>query len=128
MYGTQAYTGDYHLTSFTPALLDGYLRKAGLRICEASVLYTWLFDIRARKADSPQSDSEFLHAAYFSILGRPADPSGLETHGGRLAAGVARSTIEDDLRSSEEARFLASHPSYLLPYAQRLDTAPALTP
>ena len=114
MYGTQAYNGDYHLTGFTPALLDGYLRQAGLLICEASVLHTWLFDIKARKTDVLRDDGEFLQSAYFSILGRPIDPEGMRTHGDALASGNAtREVIEDRLRNSEEARFRANHPVYL---------------
>jgi len=122
MYGTQAYTGDYHLTGFTAALLDGYLRNAGFLVCEAAIKDIWLFDVRARKTERLRDDAEFLHSAYFSVLGRPADAAGLEAKSRALASGAAtRESIEDSIRHSEEARFLAQNPAYLLPYAHRLD-------
>ncbi|HEU4663943.1 MAG TPA: methyltransferase domain-containing protein [Dokdonella sp.] len=121
MYGTQAYTGDYHLAGFTAKTLDEHLRRAGLLVCEASILHGWLFDVRARKVERLASDIEFLHSAYFSILGRPADADGVDTFGSLLASGgMSRDAVERTLRNSEEARFLASNPAYLLPHAARL--------
>lgn len=125
MYGTQAYTGDYHLTGFTPALLDGYLRRAGLLICEASLLHGWLFDIRARRTDQLESAAEFVHGAYFRLLARPADAAGLEHFRRALeSGGMTRVDVEAALRDSAEARFLADNPSYLRPHRARLRDVP----
>ncbi|HEY6942732.1 methyltransferase domain-containing protein [Dokdonella sp.] len=121
MYGTHAYNGDYHLAGFTAKTLDDHLRRAGLLVCEASILHGWLFDVRARKVERLANDAEFLHSAYFSILGRPADPGGLDRFGSLLADGGAdRDAVERALRRSDEAIFLASNPAYLLPHAARL--------
>jgi hypothetical protein len=124
MYGTQAYTGDFHLAGFTAATLDEHLRRAGLRVCEASIMHGWLFDLRARKTDRLADDGEFVHAAYFSILGRPVDPAGLATWRGALASGTTREALEAALRDSEEAAFAAHNPAYLWPYANRLRSEP----
>lgn len=128
MYGTQAYNGDYHLAGFTAALLDGYLRNAGLLVCEASILHGWLFDVSARKTAQLVDDAEFLQGAYFSILGRPIDPAGLEGNLEALAQNRAdRQSIESTLRESTEAKFLARNPSYLLRHAHRLSPQPLAT-
>lgn len=125
LYGTQAYTGDYHLTSFTPELLDGYLSRAGFLVCEASLLHGWLFDIRARKAARLDSTIEFVHNAYFRILGRPADAGGLKHHSRALDSGaVSREAFEASLRTSEEARFMAGNPRNLLRHRSRLRDVP----
>jgi len=122
MYGTQAYTGDFHLAGFTAATLDAHLRRAGLLACEAAVEHGWLFDIRARKAERLSSDREFVHGAYFSILGRPADPQGLTDFEKALADGrLTREAFENTLRDSDEARFAATHPAYLVPHRDRFD-------
>lgn len=125
MYGTQAYTGDYHLTGFTPALLDGYLRKAGLLICEAKVVDGWLFDVRARRTDQLESATEFVHGAYFRLLGRPADPGGLQQFRLALENGsMSRGDVETALCNSDEGRFLADSPSYLVRHRGRLRDRP----
>lgn len=128
MYGTQAYTGDFHLAGFTAATLDAHLRRAGLLVCEATVEHGWLFDIRARKTDRLASNREFLHGAYFSILGRPADPQGLIDFERALTDGrLTRDTLEETLRDSEEAKFIATHPAYLAPHRDRFAANSAAT-
>ena len=52
-YGTQAYRGDYHLTSFTPILLSHYLATAGLFVHRVSVRDDWLYEIDARRIPAP---------------------------------------------------------------------------
>ncbi|MGN6518048.1 MAG: DUF4214 domain-containing protein [Dokdonella sp.] len=122
VYGTQAYNGDYHLAGFTAATLEAHLRNAGLLVCEASIRDGWLYDVKARKTDHLANDQEFVHSAYFSVLGRPADPSGLGAFTDALATGrLTRGSVLNTLRQSEEAKFLSTHPAYLLPYAARLD-------
>lgn len=121
MYGTQAYNGDYHLAGFTAATLGEQLRRAGLVVCKASIMHGWLFDISARRTDVLVDDAEFVHSAYFNLLGRPADEGGLATCIHALASGMStREGIEANLRDSEEARFLEHHPAYLLPYARQI--------
>src|SRR5262249_23227113 len=44
LFGTQAYTGDFHLTSFTWPLLEHYLRMAGFETVKIDMLHGWLFD------------------------------------------------------------------------------------
>ena len=125
VYGTQAYNGDYHLAGFTASTLTEHLRRAGLLVCQASMMDGWLFDVSARKSTQLVDDEEFVHSAYFSLLGRPADPAGLAGCVQALAARTStREGIEARLRGSEEARFIAHYPAYLLPYAANIG-APA---
>jgi hypothetical protein len=49
LFGTQAYDGDYHLTSFTRPLLTDYLTTAGLRVTRWELKDEWLFDVDAAK-------------------------------------------------------------------------------
>ncbi|HEY6544845.1 MAG TPA: methyltransferase domain-containing protein [Dokdonella sp.] len=125
VYGTQAYNGDYHLAGFTAATLAEHLRRAGLRVCKASIMDGWLFDVCARKCTHLVDNEEFVHSAYFNLLGRPADPGGLAGCLHALAVGTStREGIEARLSGSEEARFIAHYPAYLLPYARHIG-APA---
>ena len=127
MYGTQAYTGDYHLTGFTPVLLDGYLRRAGLLVCRANLLDGWLFDICARKTDRLESVPEIIHNTYFRVLDRPVDPRGLEHFRRALDSGMTREQFELSLRKSDEAIFLAGNPGYLVRHRNRLRELPYWT-
>ena len=47
IYGTQAYTGDYHLAGFTPSVLQNSITSAGLAIAGIGLHDEWLFDITA---------------------------------------------------------------------------------
>lgn len=97
MYGTQAYTGDYHLSGFTGPMLNTYLNRAGLRVVHASVMHGWLFDVRAKKGDD-LTDLEFVNEAYFRILGRPVEEQEERYNHGLLQSGVAsRSDLEGAL-------------------------------
>ncbi len=49
IFGTQAYTGDFHFTSFTEVLVRHYLEDAGFKINELQLHDRWLFDIVAEK-------------------------------------------------------------------------------
>jgi hypothetical protein len=49
LFGTQAYNGDFHYTSFTKDLITYYLRKAGLIVSEISEKDEWLIDVVAVK-------------------------------------------------------------------------------
>lgn len=115
-------SGDYHLAGFTAATLDNHLRKAGLRICEASILYGWLYELRTCKISRPITHTKFVHAAYFSILGRPADPVGLATYSNALAEShMTREEAEAEILNSDEANFLRKYPAYLWPYAPHIE-------
>jgi len=120
MYGTQAYTGDYHLAGFTAATLARHLANAGMLVCEAQIKDQWLFDVKARKATQLPDDREFLHYAYFEILHRPADPAGLDGYLGVMSSGeMDRERVVASLAQSEEARLLEKYPAYLVSYLQR---------
>lgn len=49
LFGTQAYNGDFHHTSFTDILIEHYLNNAGFTILSIDPKDEWLFDIEARK-------------------------------------------------------------------------------
>ena len=49
LYGTQAYTGDVHLTSFTDLTLTHYLHQNGFTGVSIEIKDDWMFDIRAQK-------------------------------------------------------------------------------
>jgi predicted SAM-dependent methyltransferase len=117
MYGTQAYTGDYHLAGFTATILEQFLADAGLLVCEAQILHGWLFEVTARKTDRLTHPLEVIHNMYFKVLARPADPAALSSleplvAGGRLPV----AELEATLAGSEEAQFAQQYPSYLLPW------------
>lgn len=77
MYGTQAYTGDYHLAGFTAAVLEKHLNDIGLEVCKADIAHGWCFDVHARKTTTLEDLREYVYSAYFRVLGRPADPGGV---------------------------------------------------
>jgi len=119
IYGTQAYTGDYHLAGFTAETLNLQLERAGLLICKAQIKDGWLFDVYARKTRALADVGEFIHAAYFAILGRPVDPRGLVDYGDAITNGtMSRNNFLTALRQSAEATFLAQHPVYMRPFMQ----------
>lgn len=114
MYGTQAYTGDYHLAGFTAPVLEKHLNDAGLQICKADIAHGWCFDVHARKTTTLQDAGEFVYSAYFRVLGRPADVGGLNHYVGALRSGMPREQVIHELESSEEAQVLREMPFYLL--------------
>jgi predicted SAM-dependent methyltransferase len=117
IFGTQAYNGDYHLSGFTSEVLDDLISEAGLKISYAHLKDEWLFEIRARKTEKLDDNSEFVHNAYFRILGRPVDPAGLLENATALEQGrLSRAELERALTGSVEARFLSQYPRYLWPY------------
>jgi len=48
IYGTQAYSGDYHLAGFTPELLTSQLAEAGLVVTKSEVLDAYNLTVTAR--------------------------------------------------------------------------------
>ncbi|MEJ8811730.1 DUF4214 domain-containing protein [Variovorax ureilyticus] len=114
MYGTQAYTGDYHLAGFTASVLEKHLNDVGLQICRADVAHGWCFDVHARKTQVLQDPREYVFSAYFRVLGRAADPDGLNHFVQAMRAGMSREQVIRDLEASEEAQILREMPFYLL--------------
>lgn len=125
LYGTQAYAGDYHLAGFTARILNEYLARAGLVVCRAELLWSWLYEISARKTDRLTDPLEIAHGVYFNILERPGDAGGLAGISAEIAAGqLDQAGAEKRLRESEEAVFIAANPIYLRDYRHRLDQQP----
>src|SRR6185369_13990946 len=55
-YGTQAGDGDYHLTSFTPHLLQHYLKSVELVPQSASMMDGWMMEVVAEKGAAREID------------------------------------------------------------------------
>jgi len=119
LYGTQEYTGDYHLAGFTAAVLEQHLNDVGLQICKAEISYGWCFDVHARKTDVLDDVTEFAYSAYFKILGRPADADGINHFTHAIKSGFSRDQLLKELQESREGRAFWTGPSYLLDH---LDT------
>lgn len=106
MFGTQAYNGDFHQAGFTPPIVLDWARSAGLVVIRVADRDGWLYDLDFAKAREV-NDEEFLHWAYFEMLGRPADASGLATYGSLLASGrIGRDGILAVMRESDEGKAL----------------------
>lgn len=109
MFGTQAYNGDFHMSGFTPPILIKMADDAGLMITSTGEVDEWLYDLEFAKKREP-TDEEFLHAAYFDILGRIADVGGLRAYASALAKSeITREQVAAAMMGSEEARLLRRH-------------------
>lgn len=53
LFGTQAYTGDFHLNGFTEPLLRAALHDAGFDIVSFTGMHGWLFDVVAERVEHP---------------------------------------------------------------------------
>lgn len=112
LYGTQGYEGDFHLSGFTKLTLIRELEEAGFEVISVHIQHDWLLDVVARKVRhvSPApllraaTDAEFLEAAYPALLHRDIDPGGKDYYLQILASGIARETVMDILRESDEYR------------------------
>lgn len=119
--GTQAYTGDVHLTSFTRPLLLHYLAESGFDIVSWDVRDQWLFEIEVQKTAPPRTTgalvgyedllrqvgdvSRFLDEAYARVLGREPDAAGRAFFTRSLESGeITNRQVLETLLSSEEAR------------------------
>ena len=118
LFGTQAYTGDFHFTTFTEVVIRHYLQQCGFSIVEFKKMDSWLFDISAAKqkdvnprdlddfSDLLSIGSElpdFIGACYQHILGRHVDGEGLAFYLAELEAGrVSKEQLISILVSSEE--------------------------
>jgi predicted SAM-dependent methyltransferase len=119
LFGTQAYTGDFHYTSFTRPLIDHYLAMTGFEIAQLDMLHGWLFEVEARKVRhherSPipdftalarvEGDAAFLEACYREILGRAPDAGGYEFFfSGLQKGGMTRDVVINAMTSGVEYR------------------------
>ena len=116
LFGTQAYTGDTHFTSFTRPLLEFQLREEGFEVSDWRLRDEWLFEVEARKVGpssfavewSAHADllsnhdvPSFIEAAYRKLLGRSPDPSGASYF--REALGTGRTDRRQVIRSLSES-------------------------
>ena len=102
LFGSQAYPGDFHLTTFTRPLLEGYLDAAGFGARDISLAEGWLFDAGATKTRSVanaerdrrrrllavEGDEGFVEALFATLLHRAPDPEGRRFLLGALASGM----------------------------------------
>jgi predicted SAM-dependent methyltransferase len=124
LFGTQAYTGDVHLTSFTRPLLGHYLAEEGFEVVRWELFQDWLYDIDVRKVGesgfreeyagyldllSVHDLDEFVDATYQRVLGRPADLEGRYYYaqqlqsGGLSKRGLIRALAQSDEATSQDA-------------------------
>jgi Methyltransferase domain len=68
LYGTQAYTGDVHLTSFTDRTVADAFHSAGYRRVSAELVDTWMWDITAWARDG-QPLALFWGAGFYPLEG-----------------------------------------------------------
>jgi len=121
LFGTQAYTGDFHFTSFTRVLLEHYLRQAGFRPVTIAMGPGSNFDVVAEKvahherppvpdfaplAQIPR-DEDFVVACYREILQREPDEGGKAYYvDGLRAGGMSREVVIKAMLGGEEYRAL----------------------
>jgi hypothetical protein len=121
LFGTQAYSGDFHQTGFTEIVIRAYLEMCGYTVNTVALTDHWLLDVTAIKSavvhphdiddyseliESTGADVDFVKRCYQQILGREADPGGLEYYVDALGASrVSRQQLIDTMvRSDEHAR------------------------
>jgi predicted SAM-dependent methyltransferase len=118
LFGTQAYSGDFHFTSFTEITLKSYLSECGFFVTDIKHVDGWLFDVSARKdrVVTPEeigdfsdllrqefSNIEFVKAAYSKILKREPDSEGLDFYASNLNKNVlSRDQLLSTLCNSAE--------------------------
>lgn len=103
LFGTQAYTGDFHCTAFTALTLRAYLERCGFEVLELGTRDGWMHDVRAAKRrevaprdvddfsellETAGPDEAFVAACYRTILEREADEGGLAFYTRQLGEGV----------------------------------------
>lgn len=118
LFGTQAYTGDFHYTSFTEISLRHQLELAGLRLVDLKLFHGWLFDAVAEKVrhiETPSSsdfshlleesdDLRFVERCYAEILQREPDDGGRSFFLQGLNAGMGRNEVIQVMVGSAEYR------------------------
>jgi predicted SAM-dependent methyltransferase len=119
LFGTQAYTGDFHFTTFTDVLITHYLEEAGFEVKGIEPIFTWLYDVTAKKVrhfDLAEVDTEgsqrggaddraFVFDCYRALLGRDPDEGGMQTFLRALVTGaLTRESMMREILASEEFR------------------------
>lgn len=122
LFGTQAYTGDFHFTSFTELLLEHYLQATGYEVVGIEAMDDGNFDATSRKVRSVhphdvgdfsdllsiEGDEDFVRACYRVLLERQADVEGASFYVSELAeARLTRHAMIDLLLNSDERKALA---------------------
>jgi predicted SAM-dependent methyltransferase len=117
LFGTQAYSGDFHQTSFTRILLNGYLERSGFQPESVELRDEWLFDVvavkvaevdrswRTREARllAESTDDAFLNATFRALLSREPDPGGRSFFVTALShAQLTRKQVIDVIKGSPE--------------------------
>lgn len=118
MFGTQAYTGDFHLAGFTERVLRFYLWEAGFDVEALSLYYGVFVDVRARKArelgfervGEGALDEDFVRKCFIEVLARV--PTAEELVAKQALAG--RVALLKDLLQSDErkAQMMARAPDF----------------
>ena len=54
LFGTQAQTGDYHLTSFTRATLVRHFARVGLHVVSVTLMDGWMYDMEMSRAPAAE--------------------------------------------------------------------------
>ena len=123
LFGTQSYSGDFHLTAFTRPILEHYLAVTGFAVVEIKAHDGWLYDVVARKnaqavasADDEfgdlvtlARDEDFVRESYRRILQREPDEAGCAYFVKMLASGsLLRSGVIQALAGSPERARLAA--------------------
>src|SRR5207302_1439103 len=79
LYGTQAYTGDFHTFGFTEVVLRHYLALSGFEVAELRHRDEWLFDAVAVRVDGEPvpdlSDLAFMSIALPEGAGSDGPPA-----------------------------------------------------
>lgn len=86
LFGTQAYTGDFHLSGFTEPLFRHYLWEAGFEIASLELHQGVFLDCWARKArdlgfervDARPVEEPFICSSYADLLGRQPSEAELQ--------------------------------------------------
>ena len=118
-FGTQAYTGDFHMTGFTDITMRHYLQSAGFRIDKLAVRDHWLFEVWATKVGEPVDEGarirarlrgvldqrEFVTECFRQVLGREPWPEDITHHEQLLDTGTSdRFQLVESILKSDEAR------------------------
>ena len=117
LFGTQAYSGDFHFTAFTRPILEHYLAVTGFALEEIEARDGWLYDVVARKnaqatvsADDEfgdlvtvPRDEDFVRECYRRILRREPEEAGCAYFVKMLeSGGILRTGVIQALSGSAE--------------------------
>lgn len=103
LYGTQAYSGDFHLCGYTCLTLADLGAQAGLYLSEIELKDGWLFDATFTKCLSPDKlpDRGWLVYKYMTILQRVPDVDGAAYWLGELSSQrLTRRDVQQALSNS----------------------------